>query len=85
MTATDTFTQPLCLLRTHFLHLHNTNKQVNYYPSAVAKKDRPAPKSDVTVSSETIPASTRTRTDYTKQQDEFRQPGERYRSFDEAR
>jgi catalase len=58
--------------------------QVNYYPSAVANKDRPAAKSDVTVSKETV-SGTRTRTDYTKDQDEFRQPGERYRSFDEDR
>lgn len=58
--------------------------QVNYYPSAVSKKDRPAEKSAVTVSSEQL-GGTRTRTDYTKEQDEFRQPGERYRAFDEAR
>ena len=58
--------------------------QVNYYPSAVSKKDRPAEKSAVTMSREPI-AGPRTRTDYTKEQDEFRQPGERYRSFDEAR
>jgi len=57
---------------------------VNYYPSAVAKKDRPADKASVTVSREPM-GGVRTRNDYTKEQDEFRQPGERYRSFDEDR
>lgn len=58
--------------------------QVNYYPSAVAKKDRPAPKEDVTVSKEPV-SGVRVRSDYPKEQDEFRQPAERYKSFDDAR
>lgn len=67
----------------HMNFMHRS-EEVNYYPSAVSKKDRPAEKSAVTVSMEQI-SGPRTRTDYTKEQDEFRQPGERYRSFDEAR
>lgn len=66
------------------VHVPLLSLQVNYYPSAVSKKDRPADKSDVTESKQPI-SGVRTRTDYTKEQDEFRQPGERYRSFDEAR
>lgn len=50
----------------------------------MAKKDRLADKKAVTVSQEPV-AGTRTRSDYPKKQDEFRQPGERYRSFDESR
>lgn len=57
---------------------------MNYYPSAVANKDRPAEQAKVTVSQEKE-GGVRIRSDYPKKQDEFRQPGERYRSFDEAR
>eukprot|EP00879_Flechtneria_rotunda_P012505 GHRR01013057.1.p2 GENE.GHRR01013057.1~~GHRR01013057.1.p2 ORF type:complete len:156 (+),score=62.26 GHRR01013057.1:398-865(+) len=65
----------------NFMH---RNEEVNYYPSAIAKKDRPAKHEDVTISREAI-SGIRTRSDYPKEQDEFRQPGERYRSFDQAR
>jgi catalase len=65
----------------NFMH---KNEEVNYYPSAVARKDRPAPKESVTVSTQSV-NNRRVRSDYTKQQDEFRQPAERYKSFDDAR
>eukprot|EP00775_Hariotina_reticulata_P002758 gene2758-3052_t len=80
--------QPKCPFHNnHFdgqMNFMHKSEEVNYYPSAVAKKDRPADKSQVTVSQEKE-GGVRVRTDYPKQQDEFRQPGERYRSFDEAR
>jgi catalase len=57
---------------------------VNYYPSKVDKKDKPAAASDVTVTRQPI-SGTLVRSDYPKEQDEFRQAGERYRTFDKDR
>ncbi len=58
--------------------------QVNYYPSSIDKKDKPAPASTSTMS-QYDNTGPRVRCDYQMEQEEFRQPGERYRSFDDDR
>jgi catalase len=67
------------------LNFMHKNEEVNYYPSNVAKKDKPAPASTATMTQYTKGLGARVRCDYPMKQDEFRQPGERYRSFDDDR
>jgi catalase len=66
------------------LNFMHKNEEVNYYPSSIDKKDKPAPASTSTMS-QYDNTGPRVRCDYQMEQEEFRQPGERYRSFDDDR